>query len=513
MHKEIRQGSCRHFVRAAEQIPGNVQVHPQDAKKVIYKTLLILMATISIVFDAASTHSEASAIATDSAALELPTVDMDRLVGHDEILDKIDMLLLHKVSRGQLQHMVLTGEDLMTAGSVEIDGYVSGIVVFCDEEMTVYAANQKMERIRKNPDGTLSLQYDGNLVPGELPAEGAGGACLDAKHRAPGKVDRSRACLPACGYSLFPPIKGNSVSTNDQFVLSFEWQGRSFQIPVRQNGICSLGAPCASAGHPEGVSFRYIGNRLAQLTKQSLNLEKRIHAIMKGAGFVETAFQTLLIDRVTILDYEGIRNAVMSEGDDGIWVYIRTLREEPLAELETIAEHETLHKYVSAKRLAKDTGVRRLFADLKGYDALSPERFLLMMGGDSIQKSPRQESAQSLFFAFINERNFLAEKKGGHSHENVAEFCTSFLHSLMYLDRLDQNLDRPVKLSAGARQAHLLTLREKKIILDNYLKTIRVLLRSFVKKGHRAPELLTESLLRVQHLQERCAPATRMTNL
>lgn len=497
MFRSDRVNLRKDFIRAATRFAGSIRCVLRGVDGVIYHPLPILMLAVFLTFEPSSAHSEA--LTASASSKQLPTGPIFTAGRHAEILDKIDLILLHRISRGQLQSTILTREDLQTTKSLDIDGYISGIMAFCKEEMTIYAADQKMQRIRKNRDGSLFLQYYGKITPDELILANAG-STYDVRHPARSKTDRFGARLVACGYSLFPLIRGDSVSSNNRFLLSFEWGDQSFQIPIRQSGFCSLDTPCVSPQHPEGFTFRYIGNRLEHLTQQSPNLEDRIHALMKGAGSVEKAFDAQLINQVNILDYEGIRNAVVSEEKEGIWIYIRTLLEESFTELETIAEHEVLHEYVKWKQLTKDTGLRQLFADLKGYAPLSSERFFLMMGSDAIQGSFTQESAQPLFFAFIDEKNFLEGGKGGHSHKNVAEFCTSFLHSIMFLDRLEQNLNRPVKLSADAAHIHHLSWQEKTTLLDNYLRALEVLVHSVSKRGV-VPEILLESLEKVQRLK------------
>jgi hypothetical protein len=480
------------LICAAVQTAASLNNKMQRINKEGFRKLLLLVFGIFMMFDPINTNA-APMSGSQFSAGPITTPE------HHEVVDKIDLILLHRISKGELQTTVLTREDLRKTTSVNIDGYVSGIVALCREEMIISAANRKMNRIRKNPDGSISLQYYGRTMPTELIHLDSNTPSY-AKHAAQIEIDRFGTNLAACGYSLFPRIKGDSVSSNDRFLLSFEWRDQSFQIPIQQSGFCSLESSCASPQYPEGFTFRYIGDRLEFLTQQSADLEERIRAIMRGAGSVEELFDAHLVNQVTILDYEGIRNAVVSEEIEGIWIYIRTLQEESLAELETIAEHEALHRFVEVRKLSKDTKVRQLFADLKGYTPLSSERFFLMMGRDAVQEKVVREGAPPLFFAFIDEKNFLADGKGGHSHENVSEFCASFLHSLMSIDRLKQNLDRPVRLSAGTAQVHHLNWQKKNLLLDHYLRAIEVFTRSVAKHG-KVPALLVESLEKVQQLK------------
>jgi hypothetical protein len=423
---------------------------------------------------------------------------MGPTAGFNDLINDIDVLVLHKVSNGKIYNTVLTREDLRETETLEVDGYISGIMAFCNENMTISVEGQSMNKVRKNPDGTFSLKYYGKIKPEDLMPAVANNAYYGKNSS--GKAERLEdAFVNAWGYSLFPMIVGDSVSSKNHFVISFERGGRSFSMPVRQEGFCELDPICAHGPFTETVSLRYIGNRMDQLSQLSPDLDSRLHAIGDGIAAVEATFKSQLIGQVNILDYEGIYNAVISEEKAGIWIYIETLRQEPIGELKTIAAHESLHKYVKARQLTRDSGVRELFADLKGYDALSYERFHLMMNGSARSLQPND----ALFFAFINERNFLEDKKGGHSHENLDEFCTSFLHSLMFIDRLEENLDRPVKLTGG-RASHYLSSQEKDKILETYVKGIEVMIRA-LSKQERVEDLLVKSLHEAKEVQLRMA--------
>ena len=85
------------------------------------------------------------------------------------------------------------------------------------------------------------------------------------------------------------------------------------------------------------------------------------------------------------------------------------------------------------------------------------------------------------FFSFINERNFLQGMKGGHSHQNPDEFCTSFLHSLMFVEGLSKNLDRPLALK-DREKPHFLNEEEKQNVFKEYVRTFDILSRLISKE-------------------------------
>jgi hypothetical protein len=124
-------------------------------------------------------------------------------------------------------------------------------------------------------------------------------------------------------------------------------------------------------------------------------------------------------------------------------------------------------------KLPEDPTLRSYFADLKGYAELSYERFVLMMNGNSL--AGEDEGTNNVFFSFINEKNFMENMNGGHSQKNIEEFSASFIHSLIFIDRLDQNLDRPLKVN-GLDAPRFLSPWEKQVVLDQYIRGIECLL-------------------------------------
>ena len=148
---------------------------------------------------------------------------------------------------------------------------------------------------------------------------------------------------------------------------------------------------------------------------------------------------------------------------------------EPLDQLTGMAAHESLHVYVNIKGLAEDGDVRQLFADLKGYDEFSEERFMTTAMGVVPPQSARAGDDRELFFAFIDERNFLDGMTGGHSRDNIEEFCVSLFHSMMFLERFEQNLDHSLSVPGMTKQGHFLTLEEKAAITESYVGAVQVM--------------------------------------
>lgn len=218
--------------------------------------------------------------------------------------------------------------------------------------------------------------------------------------------------------------------------------------------------------------FRYHGTRLAELEAQLPDFKQRLGAIGRGITFVEEAVGAALVSEVVILDYSAVENAVTRNDSDAVWFYIETFRGEPIDELETIAAHETLHKYIDRRRLIHSTRVRELFSHLKGFGLFSLERFLMVSQGIVSSEDETPDPAGETFFRFISEKHFIENRKGGHAGDNLDEFCTSFIHSVLYLHRLEENLSRPIRQSDGLDR--FLSEAEQRDILDAYTRALEI---------------------------------------
>jgi hypothetical protein len=261
--------------------------------------------------------------------------------------------------------------------------------------------------------------------------------------------------------------------------MEFESEGGTFSVSVRQDASQTLHRKCLDSDRREsGVVFRYIGSGVDRLEEQVSDFEERLHAIEEGIASVESVRGSGLVTGVNIIDYESVSDAVACDGRDDIWFYVDTIRTEPVAELRTMAAHEALHVLVDKSGFARDSEIRELFARLRGHDEFSRERFAIVTSGVAPRRKPEQCLEGGSFFSFINERNFIEGMKGGHSHASVEEFCVSFIHSLMFLQNFERNLERPIRLSESAEGLRPLTSREKTFVVDSYLTAMETFARA-----------------------------------
>jgi hypothetical protein len=393
----------------------------------------------------------------------------------ETVLEKINVLALYAVQGGKAHTLFYSKEDLRSGDELVVEGYISGAVVLCNDEVAAYLGGLPMSRIRENDDGTLLCKYFGPLdsLKSILPY-------IESVSSTEGvETSTGSAKYLFGGYSYFPKVPGTSVSPKDQFFISLKKGDASIQFSIRQQASRTVFQ--FEPGTGKEISFQYQGTSIADHFAEEAELQKRLIAVSEGIRSVEKWFNMDLVTRVNIVDHEGIHNAVACEGETEIWFYIKALREEPHEELKAIARHETLHVLVDRQGFARNGELRAHFADLKGFDTFSNERFMLITGGVVLGEARKNENENVHFFSFINERNFLQGMKGGHSHQNPDEFCTSFFHSLMFVEGLRKNLDRPLALK-DREKPHFLNEEEKRNVLKEYVRTFDILSRLIGKE-------------------------------
>ena len=422
----------------------------------------------------------------------------------DGALSGVKTLCLYSVTEGKLLETRFTQEQLRSPGPITVEGHVCGLVILCEDETVIQIEGKQASKIQKNADSTCFVKFKGKMKPEQLglPSFSQPDRASEGKELFERKPAGRGEDFIAGAYSIFPRITGDMVSVNSEFEITIESKGKTASIPVRQNGYQALRTFCRDTECKRGeIVFRHAGASLDPSQKESADLDAKFFAIAEGIVNVERTFGVELVSRVNILDYQDLKNAVTCDEGSDIWFYAEALRKESAQELKVMAEHESLHKLVSALSLTTSSDVRELFSDLRGYDDFSNERFMLMMSGYIPPEVVREKTEVCPFFSFIDERNFLEGVKGGHSHESLEEYCTSFLHSLMFLERLEQNLVRRVKLSSNPSYPRVLTLEEKADTLDAYVRSIEVLIDALPdRKAGGAPTVLsaarTESFLK-----------------
>jgi hypothetical protein len=382
-----------------------------------------------------------------------------------------EVLCLYTVVDGKFLPRVFLREELEKRDRLSVDGYVSGVVVLCEREMSVSINGRMLSKIQKGEDGRLNLESAGRPGAVRFPFSGRD---RDEPYFAEPLEAGRRKWSGGAGYFLLANPTGNLITADANLSITLESKGRKLVVEVRQNGSRDL--HISPPFFDRSVTFKYVGTRLQELRGAHADFESRLQAVAEGVRLVESRFNTELVSQVTIIDCEGIHNAITSREGTEVWFYVDVLLKEPVIELGTIAAHETLHKLVGKLRLSETPELRKLFAELKGYDLFSKERFMLVLTGAVPSDCSEPTGFQDLFFAFIDEKNFIDGMKGGHSGENLEEFCTSMTHSLLFIDKLEQNLNKPLLFPGSPNRPKSLTHDEKASIVEKYARVIGCLI-------------------------------------
>ncbi len=421
----------------------------------------------------------------DKISRNLSGSTVDRPAATSDLHDTT--LIFFNIKNGKVRKSVYAPESLSANAEIIVDGYVAGIVALSGAEVDIYKDNIRMRKVSWQKDGTLYFDHFGKLSPTEMSA--------------PPATAHDSGLMPVNGYSFFPKVTGDAVSPENRFMIDIQENGKQTAVAVRQNGYRRLGGLQTQAGD-KWHRYRYIGDRLPALNTRLHDFEDRLRAIDEGISEVENIFQAPMVRNVNFVDYEGVQNALTRAGVDDIWFFVETFQNEPVAELKTIARHEVFHLLVDRYDFTKSTGVRKLFADLKGYGDLSLGRFLLVTRGINGKGSESEVlSTANRFFNFINEKNIIAGAKGGHSQDNLDEFCTSFLHSLLYPGQIKLRLNQPLNKGNPSVPGYF-QIDEKKEILSKYRQMIGYLL-DCIDRSRKEPieALLENDLTYIETLQ------------
>jgi len=120
------------------------------------------------------------------------------------LVERVRMIKLYTVQDGKSLNRILGPADLQGRDTIEVDGYVTGILILANVEMNIKVDGQNMSKIRKNGDGTYSIKYFGKVGSTEI-----GMAPSNSYYQ---KGFRETAQSFVEGYSLFPRVVGDAVS-------------------------------------------------------------------------------------------------------------------------------------------------------------------------------------------------------------------------------------------------------------------------------------------------------------
>lgn len=402
------------------------------------------------------------------AAKDIQTPCDESITGIEGRFPGIEGLRLYEVVAGQKRNTFFSHLDLVGGKPLVSEGYVSGVVLISrSPQMSARLGKLRLEKL-----------VDGSHLARSIARHnvGAQDTFVQGTHY----------------YTYFPRVLGDAVSPDNRFSVSIH-DGHAWQeLTIYQNGY-----QCISAEPPQPVGasadtrpvFRYAGADLKEFLVNQDDLEERMAVILSGIEKVEAVFGLKLVDFVNILPYEGPNNALTLKGQPQIWFYGETFRSQPISELRGMAQHEALHILVDRLGYTQNKAIRALFAELMGYGLLSLERFSLVTNGTIQGPGPRSAQTDNPFLAFINEKNFIPGMSGGHTHDNLDEFATSFLHTLMFIEHLESNVRRSSVVMPNESQRDL-TIEERRNLFQDYSRTLAVFKEaSRTRLGLASPEL------------------------
>jgi hypothetical protein len=422
----------------------------------------------------------------------------------DAIKSQLENIFLQTVKDGKMRTTAFSRKEILPNSELPVQGYVTGLVIQGSPQLEIQINGQKMDKIRDNADGSVAINNFGNSSFASLGISAANNRYPPAAE-AKQPPDRKQNSFFSGFYSFFPEIVGGPICSDTRVDMVLTVDGRTVRMSLLNPGYINLPAERPADGKRGPVVFRYLGSQLQHLENRPADFRNRINAITEGILAVEHALGMKLVSHVNLIDYQAIHDAVTAKRKHDIWFYISSFTQESPAELKSMAEHETIHIYVDSKNLTAKSEIRQSFADLKGYDQWSLERFALVTTGQIRRRPTVNEIDENPFFAFIDERNFQEGRLGGHSHSDLDEFCTSFIHSLMFFDRLKINLDKPIKFRDPSQPPLRLTAAQKATILTTYIHVLEITSKAVAEEDRQdaavepAQSLFQQALSRLQN--------------
>lgn len=200
-----------------------------------------------------------------------------------DLADRITAIRLYGVLDGEPIRKAIQPEDIRLGGTFRFQGYVSGIVVFCEEEMTVRLDRERFPKILKKRNGGFAAKYFGDLIADMIPSSIRNNTYFEGDGS--DRRERRKNFLKGA-YSYFPKVTGNAVGRENPLRINFERGKDRFQVVVRQEGFQS--GPISSGFEKNGrQGFHYVGTRLDLLKSRIPDLDLRLAAIQQGIDRVE----------------------------------------------------------------------------------------------------------------------------------------------------------------------------------------------------------------------------------
>ncbi len=407
------------------------------------------------------------------------------------IYGEIAVMWLHVVEKGKTRKVPFTSVELAKMPTISVNGYVTGVVLLSKAPLHIKVNHRSMNAIHPDADGYFQLKQFDHLSQIEFRSALREGEQGKESNKNIKEI-----------YSSFSKVPGDALSIAPEFPVTIKRNGFSCRLKIRQHTPIKLEAGrWTDTPHPYPDIY-YLGDNVERFKHPVDGFKQRMGSLLTGIRAIEKLLGVRMVRRIHILDCDGPFNAYTFDGENQIWLYSKLFWNETAAELKAIAQHEVMHILSDRIGLPKNSRMRELFADLMNFSILSQERFSILTTGRISPRisSDHGKSNGNILFDFINESNFIPGMNGGHSKDNLDEFCASFLHTLIYAGRLKHMLHQPVKSETGSLL--ILSHREKQKLLNEYTRTLKIILTE--TSGRWAKQ--------IRPLIEKCLAEVRQSN-
>ncbi len=338
-------------------------------------------------------------------------------------------LILNVVEGGELKTVAISREELEKNGyNVNANGYVEGALAIFKNKEVLYLGDKeghascddclmpmtKAEPLTRPADkyfpefsllpGNAACQF--NLLDAPMPA--ADKANL-LKLLAGGNISTYGSILFAQGFNKAASATVLPLSVNEDVRIQIGGVEGTGSIHIRQQGV---------RVHDR---FHYMASAAAM---QALGEKVRSFeaAVAKGINVVEQNFPGVFNGRVIVTE-KNVHQANSFLKDIAFTTHDIDKKDDSWLLMTT--EHEILHQVAIKLGFVSNGEIR-----------------------DKFKKTPAG------LMKFISENEFFGTSSGGHPYSDMDEFCTSFIHTVMYPDRLKANLEKlpPDERKAVAEQ-------------------------------------------------------------
>ncbi|MEK7523836.1 MAG: hypothetical protein AAB588_02275 [Patescibacteria group bacterium] len=383
-----------------------------------------------------------------------------------EIAEGLNLVYLQVIHNGVTKPIILSTDQLKRNPSLKINGYVANIFIFGTREMEVsingISANTALfERGGFMLSGPHDVTFEDLATP-EHPESELRELFLAGQNPKPGKPVPGRYFF--ANSALSTDYHGLGILNGiPKASLQLRVDGKSYEIPIEQK----VDEPFETM---DGYEFCYLGNSQEQFA-QIDNLHEKLKAITESAKEIEELFGGKLIHKIHLVDFH--RDAAETSSAKPVIIFFAdTIRNRSPEYLRMVTRHEFLHKYTQERGYTKDEKIRAKYADIQGLEG---EKKDVVIRAGWLPRSPFDGivTQNKEFLSFINESNYFDLPDAGHSEDDIQEFVASFLHTLLYVDRLEKNLNEPVVVRHKAIE---LSQAQKLKILDIYIETLEVII-------------------------------------